>query len=566
MKPLSSIPVAVAQINPMMGDIEGNKNIIRNNTLSAILSGARVVVFPEMAISGYPSEDLLFKHGFVEECEKAIKELAKTLSHRITIIVGSPVRINNVLHNCACVLNNKKVYYVTKEALPNYGVFDEKRYFVPGNFSLPSMFTLDGFTIGVSICEDMWVNNANTAKQAAEDISLLINISASPFQQRKRALRQSHALSHVSRHFTPFVYCNLVGGQDELVFDGRSFVIQANTQMTEMAAFSTELRTFDIATKQTKLYGAVKLTSSKTKVNHRDKYHYGPTYPTKARHYENEVEELLDALVLGTRDYATKSGFTDVVIGLSGGIDSAVVACIAKLAGLRVHGVTMPSQYNSQGTIDDAGILASNMGIEFMKIPITTIHESYDLTLHRMARTQLHNVAAENIQARIRGNILMGLSNEKGWLVLTTGNKSETAVGYCTLYGDTAGGFAPIKDVPKTMVFKLAKYIQQLNGWIPTSTITRPPSAELRPDQNDQQSLPPYEELDEIIERYMTANESVREIARAMKISIANVAKIINMIDRAEYKRRQSPPGIKISARAFGRDWRLPLVNKWGSK
>jgi NAD+ synthase (glutamine-hydrolysing) len=562
------LKIAVSQMNPVMGDIAGNKDIMNIDIRKAINARAKIIVFPEMAISGYPSEDLLYKHGFVEECILALAILAKKFSRQITMIVGTPFRNETMgaLYNCACVLNNGKMYFVSKEALPNYGVFDEKRYFEPGDFSLPSVFQLDKNTsIGVTICEDMWVKDGPTARQARQELSMLINISASPYHMNKTHQRFLLALEH--HHLAqqvPFVYCNLVGGQDELVFDGSSFVIRHDSVIEHMHSFETDLRIFDLTVPDSDITNSG-IPHHELKATRTSSYLWRQR-PVDTRSYSG-IAEIHEALVLGTRDYAEKNGFTDVVVGLSGGIDSAVVATLAKMAGLKVHGVTMPSIFNSQETMDDAGILATNLAIDFMKIPIEQVHESYDRAFsYARPILRMTGVTDENIQARIRGNILMALSNQYGWLVLTTGNKSEVAVGYCTLYGDTAGGFAPLKDVPKTMVYQLARHMNLKGNYIPETTITRAPSAELKPDQKDQDSLPPYEVLDEIIHWYMEENQSVKEIAKLMSIKAATVTRIVGLIDRAEYKRRQAAPGVKITPRAFGRDWRLPIVNKWRSK
>ena len=503
-------------------------------------------------MSGYPPEDLLLSPEFIGECRKLIEELA-TEPWQTNVIVGAPWAENGRLFNSAVCFGpgiERSPHVVHKCELPNYGVFDEKRYFENGNEV--GVLKIQGLPeIAVTICEDIWIRANNLRSSLAGDkVLFTINLSASPFHAGKRKERLNILKDFIEETGSALAYVNLIGGQDELVFDGGSIILDAAGDcVSESARFVEELLVADVDFEKSK------------------------DADGEIDSHLMEIEEIHRALVLGLRDYVRKNGFKKVVIGLSGGIDSAVVACLAvsALGKDAVTAVTMPSMFTSNDTLTDAGLIAKNLDIEFITIPIkkayeTLIDELSDSLGYSDGREP--GIEAENLQARIRGNMLMALSNRHGLLVLTTGNKSETAVGYSTLYGDTAGGFAIIKDLPKIKVYELAAYINQCasTALIPLATIDRPPTAELRPDQKDEDSLPPYEILDPILAGYIENNFSAREIAETTGAPIDLVAEIIRKVDLSEYKRRQSPPGIKITPRAFGRDRRMPVTNRFRSK
>ncbi|OQY04858.1 MAG: NAD+ synthase, partial [Planctomycetales bacterium 4572_13] len=505
-------------------------------------------VFPEMCICGYPPEDLLHKPKFLDDNKTALKHLAAK-TKGIAAIVGLAQGVPMECYNAAAVLENGQIKATyRKGVLPNYGVFDEKRYFTPGQ--KPVIIEKGKLQIAVTICEDIWDIQWLDTFFKGQKLDLIVNIAASPFNAGKNQQRQA-ILSRCSRHFNcPIAYCNLVGGQDELVFDGRSMIVDAAGKVVLQATeFCEDLCIADFETQDGKTT-AIK-----------------PVNPS--RHQEktlDEIDEVYQALVLGTRDYVRKNGFSKAVIGLSGGIDSALVAAIATeaLGKANVVGITMPSRFNTTETQSDAQTLANNLGIEFHTVPIADTLDAFSKSMGNIDRWDENGLAYENLQARIRGTMLMSYSNQFGWLVLTTGNKSETAVGYSTLYGDTAGGFAVIKDVPKTRVYKLCRRINEKGDKeiIPETTITRPPSAELRPDQKDSDSLPDYDTLDEILKNYIELDHSADELIEA-GFDEATVRRIITLVDRNEYKRRQSPPGIKITPRAFGKDRRMPITNRY---
>jgi NAD+ synthase (glutamine-hydrolysing) len=555
----------VVQLNPKVGDLEGNFKKIRDHIKEAKEDHADIVVFPELALCGYPPDDLLLQPGFVEGCQVYVKKL-QAVAKNIVVILGTPTKTAvSGFYNSAAIFDDKHVTYYHKCALPNYGVFDEKRYFTPG--ALPRMkhntglFTVNGHLIGVSICEDMWVHDGTPYFQAAHKPSALINISASPFtlnKERKRKDLAFHVLAYTSTD-THFVYCNLVGGQDELVFDGGGFCASGGGVLVESEFFKEEVLKLALpATKDDAGYHTFKVPKFKTKNTKIPKPIQLGAYNQLSR-----IESIYYALVCGIRNYVHKNGFTDIVLGLSGGIDSAVVACLAAkaLGAQKVHCISMPTQYTSLESEAYAQDLSKNLGTPFHTIAIDEIRYRYDQALDWGKDIAL-DVTEENIQARIRGNILMAHSNKKGWLVLTTGNKSETAMGYCTLYGDTAGGFAPLKDVLKTDVYALARLINKIqHNPIPEFIITRPPTAELKNNQTDQDTLPPYEKLDHVIEMFMDMKHDVKLISTLAKMPISKVQWIVRRIIKNEYKRRQAPPGIKISDRAFGKDWRFPITN-----
>jgi len=528
--------VALAQINPTVADISGNARKILEYIAKAQKLKVDVVVFPELAICGYPPEDLVLKKHFVAANIKAIDALAKKIHGMVAIIGFVDSDAAGKIYNAAAIIAEGKlqdVYY--KQELPNYGVFDEKRYFSVGNN--PGVLTIKGIKIGINICEDIWIDGAIYQAQAKAGVKLLINISSSPYQVGKIQLREQLLKKRAKETKIPVVYVNAVGGQDELVFDGGSMGMDANGNLLARAKqFEEQLLMVDL--------------KSADEIN--------PLL--------DETEEIYKALVLGTRDYVLKNGFKKIALGLSGGIDSALVACIAvdALGPENVTAISMPSQFNSKATRSDAKVLAKNLGIDFKEIPIKKIFDHYLKTLSKVFRGLAPNNTEENIQARIRGNILMALSNKFGWLILTTGNKSEMAVGYCTLYGDMSGGFAVIKDIFKTKVYELCRFRNSFSGnkLIPKSILLRAPSAELRPNQTDEQSLGSYDDLDKILIAYIEEHASSAEII-AQGLDPKTVARTLRLVDLNEYKRRQAPPGVKISSRAFGKDWRLPITNKY---
>jgi NAD+ synthase (glutamine-hydrolysing) len=530
---MNTIRVALAQINPTVGDFNGNVEKIVNAISQAKESCADVVTFPELAVCGYPPEDLLLRHKFLQDNRDALEKIAKQ-TEGIAAIIGFADCIDDKVYNSSALINNKHLVSIYhKIELPNYGVFDEKRYFTPGNKCL--IFEIKGIPISVNICEDIWIKGSIVEDHVRNNnVKVVLNISSSPFHAGKLAQRRDIITDFARRTNAYVCYNNLVGGQDELVFDGGSLIISPHGELIARAKrFEEEILIADIET------------------NNSDR-----------------VEEVYSALVIGTRDYMRKNGFKKVVLGLSGGIDSSLTAAIAvdALGKENVVGVTMPSQYTSNETRSDAEILAENLDIQFMTIPINPMFVAYAEALKVPLGNGTPGIEMENLQARISGNILMALSNKFGWLVFTTGNKSETAVGYCTLYGDMAGGFAVIKDVPKTLVYELSEYVNKKaqKEIIPQSVIDRPPTAELRPNQKDEDSLPPYSILDPILRAYVEDDKSLSEIV-ACGFNTNTVKDVIRMVDRSEYKRRQAPPGVKITPKAFGRDRRLPISNRYRS-
>ncbi len=540
---------ALGQFNAVVGDLAGNAEKMREIYAQAARSDVDLLVFPELAICGYPPEDLLHKKHFLTDCSLTLDKLAADCP-QISIIVGFAGSCQEASYNSAAVLQDGRISKIYRKAqLPNYGVFDERRYFLPGNE--PVVINVGGLNVAVTICADIWETEwlVNFLRDAGQ-IQMILNISASPFHIGKIKERQE-VVSRCAKEFNCAVgYCNLVGGQDELIFDGRSMFADSNGKMIAKArAFDEDLLIADI----------IPTTDGTVQVE---------PMQAAAPQPGGLADEIYQALVLGTRDYAGKNGFTKVLLGLSGGIDSSVTAAIAvaALGAENVVGLTMPSKFNSPDTIGDAQKLAGNLGIEFLTIPIEPILEQFDEALKTVRGWNSEGIAYENLQARIRGSILMSLSNQFGSLVLTTGNKSETAVGYVTLYGDMAGGFAVIKDVPKTMVYTLAEHINKISGRqiIPAAVLTRPPSAELKPDQKDSDSLPDYDLLDKILKGYVEEDKSAQQLVES-GLSQDVVLRVIRMVDRNEYKRRQSPPGVRITPKAFGKDRRLPITNHYSS-
>jgi NAD+ synthase (glutamine-hydrolysing) len=575
---MRTLRIGLCQINTTVGDIKGNTKKILDYIVRGKKKGADLIVFPEMAVTGYPPEDLLFMPKFIEANLKAIKKIGQATSS-ITAIVGFVHKKGNIFNSAALLHHGKLVEVYSKTYLPNYGVFDEDRYFQAGeeNFT----FTLKSIPIGISICEDLWYPGDPIRTQALYGgAELIVNISSSPYQAGKTAFREKMISTRASDNVAIVAYCNLVGGQDELVFDGGSLIFdQRGELMVRGKQFEEDLVLADLdmeAVFRMRLHDPrvrrERLSEEEKGLRRIDlsgKNHPTQKKPSLPRRDSKPLDRLSEtyaALVLGTGDYIRKNGFQRVLIGLSGGIDSALTASIAvdALGRKGVVGVAMPSQYSSRESLEDAKLLANNLGIQFLTIPITEIFRAYLNTLSPSFKGSKPDVTEENVQARIRGNILMALSNKFGWLVLTTGNKSEMSVGYCTLYGDMAGGFAVLKDVPKTLVYELAKFKNKKEGKavIPRNVFVKAPSAELRPNQKDEDSLPPYPVLDPILQAYVEEDKGVEEISE-MGFKESMIKEVIQMVDRNEYKRRQSPPGVKITHRALGKDRRLPVTNKY---
>jgi NAD+ synthase (glutamine-hydrolysing) len=571
----AGLRLALCQINPTLGDLGGNAKLISAGIEAAKRADAELVLFPELALTGYPPEDLLLREHFLTDTGAMLEQLAGD-AHGIVAIVGFPERIAGavrgpapgspgpvatVVHNSAAVLVEGSVQSVYRKVhLPNYGVFDEQRYFKSGE---PGGTTIDvgAHRVGVTVCEDLWVAGPPASTEAHAGASLIVNISASPYHAGKGLERERLFAERARETGAHIAFCAMVGGQDELVFDGHSFVLDPSGETIARAAqFEEDMLICDVELST----GEPTLTTPKT----------GAPLRVPISSLEQEVYE---ALMLGLRDYVEKNDFGAVVLGLSGGIDSALVACLAAdaLGPERVNVAIMPSPYSSSATQDDARALARALQLSTHELEIEPVMDAYAQTLSADFEGLHEDLTEENLQARIRGNLLMALSNKFGWLVLATGNKSEMSVGYTTLYGDLAGGFAVIKDVPKTLVYRLAHWrnsatttaaeghmSKRVQAPIPTSILKRPPSAELREDQTDQDSLPPYEVLDRILNGYVELDRS-REQLIAEGLTVEDVERATRLVDRAEYKRRQAPPGIKITERAFGRDRRMPITNSY---
>jgi len=558
-----ALRVALAQVNPTVGDLSGNAALIKDYYARAADAGADVVAFPELAVPGYPPEDLLLKPSFIKQNLAKVRDLAKALKGPAAVIGFVDRDEADRLYNAAAVVSGGRVRGVYhKQELPNYGVFDEKRYFAEGD-ELP-LFVIRGVQIGVTVCEDAWIGDGPVQGVARHGAEVVLNINASPYHRDKSFERQVLFRQRARDNKVFFFYVQTVGGQDELVFDGDSLAYAPDGRLLARGAqFEEELVLIDIElpgkTRRTKK-GAEIVEISKASTRKRP-----PLPERRARRPMDPVEEVYHALQLGTRDYIRKNGFRSVVMGLSGGIDSSLTAVIASdaIGAENVVGVAMPSGISSSESLEDAKELATNLGIEFHVLPIADIQRAFLETLTDPFAGTKPGLAEENLQARIRGTILMALSNKAGHLVLTTGNKSEMATGYSTLYGDMAGGFAVLKDVPKTLVYELSAWRNAYGlAAIPERVFTKPPSAELRLGQTDQDELPPYEVLDPILQAYVEEDRSIREII-ALGFDEKTVRKVVEMVDRSEYKRRQAPPGVKITARAFGKDRRLPITNRF---
>ena len=575
---MRTLRIAMAQINTTVGDLEGNTKKILQYIEQARHVGVELISFPELAITGYPPEDLLLMPQFVDENLDYLKEIIKATSG-ICVIVGF-VDKKDDLYNAAAIINNGTlagVYH--KIYLPNYGVFDENRYFQGGN-EIP-VFNLGETAIGLNICEDMWYPEGPTTTQTLKGgAELIVNISASPYHAEKGNSRKRMLATRAADNIVIVAFNNLVGGQDELIFDGGSMILdQKGDLLCQGKQFEEDFIVTDLNLDAVFLQRIHDPRRRKEKFVPSDnednlkkidlkmaKTQKKPALPKRDIEDVSRLEEVYRALVLGVLDYVKKNGFKKVVLGLSGGIDSSMVAAIAAdaLGRENVIGVAMPSPYTSSESQEDAENLASNFKIKFKSIPIVDAIKAYEAMLSSEFQGLTPDVTEENLQARIRANILMALSNKFGWLVLTTGNKSESSVGYCTLYGDMAGGFGVIKDVPKTLVYELAGYRNSIEETevIPRRVLIKPPSAELRPDQKDIDSLPPYPILDPILQAYVEEDKSLEEIL-SMGFEEEIVKEVIRLVDRNEYKRRQSPPGIKITPRGLGKDRRLPISNKY---
>ncbi|MFH0797618.1 MAG: NAD+ synthase [Candidatus Omnitrophota bacterium] len=564
------IRIGLAQINATVGDIPGNEAKILRYISEAQRAGVDIVAFPEMALTGYPPEDLLFKSGFIEANLNALARIAKK-TRDIVAVTGFIDRKDDLYNSAAVIAGGKVRAIYHKRFLPNYSVFDEERYFKAGQGNL--ICKSGSLTFGINICEDIWHPAGPMAEQVSAGSQLIINISASPYQYGKVKYKERMLAGRTADYAVFLAYVNLVGGQDELVFDGQSVVFDPEGKLIARAkSFSEDLLIVDIEpdrllkrrVREPRLRKGMPSRNAVPVIalpEKRTKSHFPKPKPGIEKHLP-KAAEVYRALLTGTKDYVEKNGFKKVIIGLSGGIDSALTATIAVdcLGKERVVGLFMPGRYSAEISGNDSRQLAKNLGIGVHVIPIEEVFESYLKTLKKPFANAKPDITEENLQARIRGNFIMAFSNKYGYLVLTTGNKSEIATGYCTLYGDMAGGFAVIKDIPKTLVYSLAEYRNKISPVIPNRILTRPPTAELRPDQKDSDTLPEYPVLDPILKAYVEENLSPGEIIK--KGHPENlVRKVIRMVDRNEYKRRQAPPGIRITGRAFGKDWRLPITN-----
>ena len=571
--------MAMAQINPTVGDLEGNTAKITGYIEQARSLKADLVAFTELAVPGYPPEDLLFKPQFIQDNLRYLGKVVKA-SRDIAVVVGFADEKEGKLYNAAALASDGKLVHVYhKMFLPNYGVFDEKRYFEVGR-ECP-VYTIRGVEVGVNVCEDIWYKVGPTNVQCLAGAELIVNINGSPYYAGKSEYRHEMLAKRAVDNQAIVSYTNMVGGQDELVFDGDSVVfdhdgkllLRGNQFREELLFVDLELDSLTQA-RQDRGKPHIEDYEALKEIGEPVRFHISgyagdgskPPLPRQETAKLEPVAEVYQALVMGTHDYVTKSGFRKVVVGLSGGIDSSITAVIAvdALGKENVVGVSMPSRYSSEGSVVDSRLLSENLGIRMMTVPIEPAFGAYLDMLEEPFLDTESGIAEENLQARVRGNILMALSNKFGWLVLTTGNKSELATGYSTMYGDMAGGFAVIKDVPKMLVYELARHVNESKDreMVPDSVIEKPPSAELRPDQRDEDSLPPYDVLDSILKAYVEDDKTYSEIL-TLGYDEATVQRAVRLVDGSEYKRRQSPPGIKITPRNFGRDRRMPIVNRY---
>jgi NAD+ synthase (glutamine-hydrolysing) len=571
--PPVQLRVAIAQINTVVGDFKSNSDKVKAGIKKARQLGADVILFPELTLSGYPPEDLLLKQGFIKENQATLNRIVPH-TKGITAVVGTLEPSGGKLYNSAALIANGKLLgYCRKALLPNYGVFDEKRYFHEGD--TPVRFTQNGVTLGITVCEDIWFADGPGKKLCQEgNVDVLLNISSSPFSTGKGEAREEMILTRARQYKSFIVYANLVGGQDELVFDGQSLVVDPKGKLVAHGnSFVEEMIVEDLTVQPRTL----KTKKAKAKPAGIKTYHVASSakrslakkqLPERTYKKIEAIEEMYEALVLGTRDYIHKNGFQKIAVGLSGGVDSAMTVAIAAdaLGSENVTGVLMPSPYTSDASGADSLALSKNLNIQTLTFPIEDAMRAYDAVLSDVFKETAVDITEENIQARIRGNLLMALSNKFGWMVLTTGNKSEISVGYCTLYGDMAGGFAVLKDVPKTWVYDLGRFVNRRENKIviPENILVREPTAELRPDQKDTDSLPPYPLLDKVLAAYIEEDRSLENLLK-MKLGMPakEIRRIVAMVDANEYKRRQGPPGVKITPKAFGRDRRLPITNRF---
>ncbi len=566
--------LALAQMNAVVGDLPGNREKILTNLADARAGGADLVLFPELAVTGYPPEDLLLRPGFLRAARETLGEIAQA-TEGLVALVGTPWFDRDLANACAVCADGEIRAVYRKHFLPNYGVFDEHRYFAEGDGLV--LLRLGDVFAGPTICEDVWQPGPPATDLALAGAQLLVNLSASPFHVGKAEEREEMLVTRARDTSSFFAFCNLVGGQDELVFDGHSVVLDDSGEVVARApGFEEHLLLVDIEPtfaigRRLRDVRRRELERSRESVPAVEVVELGalslrePRPVEEIAPFETELEQMRLALALGIGDYVAKNGFSEVVVGVSGGIDSAVTAalCVDALGPERVHCISLPSRFSSEGTRADARGIAESLGCDFQEVGIEDVVEAYHDVLRKPVAGSLEGLAAENLQARVRGVLLMALSNTYGWLVVSTGNKSELAVGYSTLYGDMVGGFSLLKDVFKTDVFRLARYLNERAGRevIPRTTIDREPSAELRADQRDEDSIPPYEALDPVLEAYVELDRSREELVEAFDADV--VERVLAMVDRAEYKRRQAPPGVKLRPKAFGRDRRIPITNRW---
>ena len=566
--------VALSQLNTVVGDLGGNRARILDALAEARGAGADIVVFPELATTGYPPEDLLLRPGFVRAARESLDEIATAVTGLVAF-VGTPWFDRDLANACAICAGGRVHAVYRKHFLPNYGVFDEHRYFAGGRDLV--LLRLGDASIGPTICEDVWQPGPPATDLALAGAQLIVNLSASPFHVGKAEEREDMLITRARDTSAYLAFCNTVGGQDELVFDGHSVVLDPSGEVVARApGFREHLLVVDIDpadamrrrlsdVRRRELDRSREAAPDVTTVELEGPKTHDDVLAAERVPFEPELEQMRLALILGLKDYVEKNGFAEVVVGVSGGIDSAVTValCADALGAARVHCVSMPSRFSSEGTMTDARRVADRLGCDFRELPIERAVEAFHETLRSEIDGGVAGLAAENLQARVRGVLLMGLSNTFGWLVVSTGNKSELAVGYSTLYGDMVGGFALLKDVFKTDVFRLAEYLNQRAGreLIPRSTIERAPSAELRDDQRDADSIPAYDLLDPVLEAYVEEDRSREELLVEFDPEV--VERAVTLVDRAEYKRRQAPPGVKLRPKAFGRDRRTPITNRW---
>jgi NAD+ synthase (glutamine-hydrolysing) len=570
---MSYLRLAAAQLNTVVGDLPGNVERILGALAAAEAAGADICVVPELAIPGYPPEDLLLKPTFVADNVVALEKVAAATGQCAIVVgyVGATPDGQGLSNAAALCAGGRVVGIYRKRFLPNYGVFDEQRWFVSSN-ETPTLYGVAGAWVGISVCEDVWFPDGPVAQQGIAGADVVVNLNASPYNSGRRHERLAMLHERVAEAGCAIAYVNQVGGQDELVFDGDSLIVAADgTLLATGAQFATDLVVVDIPVAGGQGRHAATKLPRVVATEPRPAHAAGsaPLRPALRPALSPEAE-VYAALVLGTRDYLGKNGFKEAVIGLSGGIDSSLVATIAvdALGPSHVHGISMPSRYSSEGSRHDAEALAALLGIDLRVVPIEGAHVAFTEMLAGVLGREPTGLTDENLQSRLRGVLLMGVSNAKGWIVLTTGNKSEMATGYSTLYGDSAGGFAVIKDVPKTLVYDLCRYrntqavLEGLTGPIPDSVLDKAPSAELRPDQRDDQSLPPYEKLDPVLQGYVEGDQTAADLV-AQGFDPAVVEQVVRLVDGAEYKRRQMPPGVRITTKAFGKDRRMPIINHY---